>query len=51
MYFESARDSLFSRDDAEEASTYRELFEDLRRISLGPAGSLGFLKKIAGDNS
>ena len=51
MYFESARDSLFSRDDAEEASIYRELFEGLRRTSLGPAGSLGLLKRIAGDNS
>lgn len=51
VYFESARDSLFSRDDAEEASIYRELFEGLRQVSLGPAGSLGFLKKIAGDNS
>lgn len=51
VYFESARDSLFSRDDAEEASIYRELFEGLRRASLGPAGSLGFLKKTAGDNA
>ena len=51
VYFESARESLFSRDDAEEASIYRELFEGLRQVSLGPAGSLGFLKKIAGDNA
>lgn len=51
LYFESARDSLFSRDDAEEVSVYREMFEGLRRASLGPAGSLGFLKKIAGDNA
>ena len=51
LYFESARDSLFSRDDAEEVSIYRELFEGLRRASLSPAGSLGFLKKIADDNA
>jgi transcriptional regulator with XRE-family HTH domain len=51
LYFESARDSLFSRDDAEEISIYREMFEGLRRASLGPAGSLGFLKKTAGDNA
>jgi transcriptional regulator with XRE-family HTH domain len=51
LYFESASDSLFSRDDAEEISVYRELFEGLRRASLGPAGSLGFLKKAVGDNA
>jgi len=51
LYFESARDFLFTRDDAEEVSIYREMFEGLRGASLGPAGSLGFLKKIAGDNA
>jgi hypothetical protein len=51
LYFEGARDFIFSRDDAEEISIYREMFEGLRRASLGPAGSLGFLKKIAGDNA
>ena len=51
LYFESARDAIFSRDDAEEISVYREMFESLRRASLGPAGSLGFLKKTAGDNA
>lgn len=44
LYFESARDSLFSHGEAEEISIYRELFVDLQRISLGSAESLAYLK-------
>jgi transcriptional regulator with XRE-family HTH domain len=44
LYFESARDSIFSHGEAEEISIYRELFVDLQRISLGGTGSLAYLK-------
>ena len=43
LYFESARDSIFSRDATEEVTVYRELFEELRNISLGPKGTRDFL--------
>jgi hypothetical protein len=44
LYFESARDSIFSHDEADEISIYRELFGDLRRLSLGRERSLAYLK-------
>jgi hypothetical protein len=44
LYFESARDAIFSHDEAEEISTYREMFEDLRRLSLSRESSLAYLK-------
>lgn len=47
IYFESARDGIFMHDTLDEGSVYRELFEELRRISLGPRGTLGFLRHIA----
>ena len=47
LYFESARDSIFSHDATEEITVYRELFEELRNISLGPKGSRDFLMKAA----
>src|SRR5262249_28128032 len=40
LYFESARDSLFSHGESEEISIYRELFAELKQICLGPEGSL-----------
>ena len=43
LYFESARDSIFSHDATEEITVYRELFEELRNISLGPKGTRDFL--------
>lgn len=43
LYFESARDSIFSYDATEEITVYRELFEELRNISLGPKGTRDFL--------
>jgi hypothetical protein len=54
LYFESARDQLFSIDDASgigEASTYRELFEELRAASLGPEGTYRFLEGVAREAS
>jgi hypothetical protein len=49
MYFESVRDSLFSYDAAEEVARYRELFEDLRNISLCPRGKFDYLKRAASE--
>ena len=48
LFFESARDSIFSHDEAEEISIYRELFEELRKVSLGPEGTLDYLIKTSG---
>ena len=45
LYFESARDSLFSHDEAGEVIVYRELFEDLRSVSLNPKGTLDYLTR------
>ena len=47
IYFEGIRDSLFSHDLYEELVVYRELFEDLRKVSLGPKGTLDYLIKAA----
>lgn len=46
LYFESSRDSIFSHHETEEISVYRELFEDLRKISLGPRGTRDYLAEI-----
>ena len=35
--------SIFSHDATEEITVYRELFEELRNISLGPKGTRDFL--------
>lgn len=47
IYFEGVRDSIFTRDATEEVVIYRELFEDLRKISLGPKGTLDYLMTVA----
>ena len=47
IHFESARGSIFSHDSAEEVAVYRELFEAVRKISLGPKGTLDYLMKAA----
>ena len=47
IYFESVRDGIFSYDASEEVAVYRELFEDLREISLGPKGTLEYLSRAA----
>jgi transcriptional regulator with XRE-family HTH domain len=47
LYFEGVRESIFTRDASEEVSAYREIFEDLRRISLGPKGTLDYFKTAA----
>ena len=47
LYFESARDSIFSHDATDEITLYRELFEDLRNVSLGPKGTRDYLNEVA----
>ena len=47
LYFESAREAIFSHDSTNEITTYRELFEHLRKISLGPKGTRDYLIEVA----
>lgn len=47
LYLESSRDSILSHDEAGEITSYREVFEQLRDISLAPADSLALLASIA----
>jgi transcriptional regulator with XRE-family HTH domain len=47
LYFESAREAIFSQDDAEEISIYRELFRHVRNASLGSAGTLEYLIEVS----
>jgi transcriptional regulator with XRE-family HTH domain len=51
LYLESARGDLISRDFTEEVPAYREAFEVLRKLSLGPDGSLTYLGKLADEVS
>jgi transcriptional regulator with XRE-family HTH domain len=43
LYLENPGGDLISRDNQEEIYTYREIFEELRRMSLGKEGSVEFL--------
>jgi transcriptional regulator with XRE-family HTH domain len=45
LYLESPRGDLINRDDPEEILAYREIFEDLRGMSLGE-GSVEFLRGL-----
>jgi transcriptional regulator with XRE-family HTH domain len=47
LYLESARGDLISRDIPEEVLARREAFEVLRKQSLGPGGSVNYLRKLA----
>jgi transcriptional regulator with XRE-family HTH domain len=49
LYLESPQGEVISRDDPELVLHYREVFEELRRLSLGPERSLTFLSKLADD--
>ena len=49
LYLESPQGEVLSRDDPDLILHYREVFEELRRLSLGPEGSLSFLAKLADD--
>jgi hypothetical protein len=43
LWLEGPTGDLLSRDDPEEILTFREKFEQLRKLSLGPEGSVSFL--------
>jgi hypothetical protein len=47
LYLESPQGEVISRDDPDLILHYREVFEDLRHLSLGPEGSVRFLDKLA----
>jgi hypothetical protein len=47
LFLESPRGDLLNRgDDLEEINTYRDIFEELRRKSLGKENSLEFLREL-----
>jgi len=46
LWIESSRDFIISHDEAGEIAGYREVFEDLRSISLGPDGTLQYLADL-----
>jgi len=47
IYFENVRDQILSHERTEEITSYRELFEDLRKVSLDPKSTLDYLGKAA----
>jgi transcriptional regulator with XRE-family HTH domain len=47
LYQEGPQGEMISHDDPELILRYRQVFEDLRRLSLGPEGSLAFLAELA----
>ena len=47
LYLENPLGDVISRDSAEEILRYREAFEDLRKLSFGPDGSLAYLDRLA----
>ena len=49
LYLESPTGEVTSRDDPDLILHYREIFEDLRRLSLGPEGSVTFLNELVGE--
>jgi transcriptional regulator with XRE-family HTH domain len=46
LYMDSPNDIRPNRDDAEETSSFRERFEVLRELSLGPQGSVDLLRRL-----
>ncbi len=47
LYQEGPEGEEISSDNPELISRYREIFEELRHLSLGPDGSLAFLNELA----
>jgi transcriptional regulator with XRE-family HTH domain len=47
LYMETSRTAIFTRNEAGEITAYREVFEHLRGISLGPADTLAYLADLA----
>jgi transcriptional regulator with XRE-family HTH domain len=46
LYLEGPSESRWNRDDPEEISSFRERFEVLRELSLGPKGSVDLLHRL-----
>jgi transcriptional regulator with XRE-family HTH domain len=51
LYLEGPDDARLNRDDAEEISRFRERFEVLRDLSLGPDGSRDLLRQLLSELS
>jgi hypothetical protein len=49
LYLENPLGDVISRDSPDEILRYRESFEDLRKLSLGPDGSLTYLDRLANE--
>lgn len=49
LYQEIPSGDLLSRDDPEEVLSFRESFEHLREVSLGPDGTIDFLGELIGN--
>ncbi|HUC58270.1 MAG TPA: helix-turn-helix transcriptional regulator [Streptosporangiaceae bacterium] len=49
LFLEQPRGDLIFADDLDETSTYRETFEQLRKLSLGPEQSAAYLATIASE--
>lgn len=47
LFLETSRGDVIVRDDLDELSRYGEMFEQLKKLSLGPEGSLTYLRTIA----
>jgi hypothetical protein len=46
LYLEGPSENRWNRDDPEEISSFRERFEVLRELSLGPQGSIDLLRRL-----
>jgi transcriptional regulator with XRE-family HTH domain len=51
LYLESPDNTILTRDDAEGISRFRDRFELLRDLSLGPEGSRDLLRRLLGELS
>jgi transcriptional regulator with XRE-family HTH domain len=51
LYLEGPSESRWNRDDPEEILSFRERFEVLRSLSLGPQGSRDLLSRLLGELS
>jgi Domain of unknown function (DUF5753) len=49
LYLETNQGGMIKHDDQEEILTYREIFEQLRSMSLGPAGSMTYIGEIVSE--
>lgn len=46
LYLENPRGSMLNRDDTDEILQFREDFERMRQASLGPEGTVDFLREV-----